>query len=178
MPKKAPNAKAIFYAKNLSYRRKNSYNVMRMQQPKDIEISEIDTTGPLYVEACQLRYDLLRVPLGITHQDAEKFDFEKDAHHWVALNQGRVVGCVLLYVNPPKEGKLFQMVVAEDQQGKGIGVMLVNTLENAARQQHLNKIQLHSRLVALNFYRKLGYKAYGPIFAEVGIPHRRMFKVI
>jgi len=164
--------------KNLSSKRESSYNVVFMQQHKNIEITGIDAKGSLYTQACQLRYDLLRVPLGITHKDAEKFDFEKDARHWVALNEGRVVGCVLLYVNQPKEGKLFQMVVAEDHQGKGIGVMLVNALENAARQQHLEEIQLHSRLVALNFYRKLGYKAYGPIFAEVGIPHRCMFKVI
>ena len=151
---------------------------MLMQQRTDIEVIEIDTTGPLYIQECQLRYDLLRVPLGITHKNAEKFDFEKDARHFVALDQGHLVGCVLLYINKPKEGKLFQMVVAKSHQGNGLGVMLVAALEQAARQQHLNKIHLHARLVAINFYRKLGYKAYGPIFAEVGIPHRRMLKEI
>ena len=44
-----------------------------MNEKIDIDIVEIDVHHPLYNEECQLRFDLVRLPLGITHKDAEKF---------------------------------------------------------------------------------------------------------
>jgi hypothetical protein len=132
----------------------------------------------LYEQECALRFQLLRVPLGIVHENAEKFDFEDDAYHWVALAEHDVVGCVLLYAHTPKAGKLFQMAVAEKAQGRGIGAMLVQHLEEKAQERDCKTIEMHARLVAVDFYRKLGYRTTGPIFSEVGIPHLKMTKEI
>ena len=149
-----------------------------VEAAKTIAIREINTDDALYAQECKLRYDVLRVPLGMTHKDSEKFPFESEARHWVAMRDERVVGCVLLYPNEKDQAKLFQMVVAQAEQGKGIGIALVENLEKAAQSANIKRINLHARLVAIDFYRRLGYQAHGPIFAEIGIPHRRMVKDI
>ena len=147
-----------------------------MNEKIDIDIVEIDVHHPLYNEECQLRFDLVRLPLGITHKDAEKFGFEKNSLHWVALSQNKVVGCVLLYPCEPTSGKLFQLAVTGRVQSFGVGRALVRHLEERATVLGIQTIKMHARLAVIDFYRKLQYEAYGPIFAEVGIPHRRMMK--
>ncbi len=68
------------------------------------------------------------------------------------------------------------MAVYGEWQGKGIGGMLVIAAEKFSTQKGYGKMILHARKVALEFYKRLGYEAYGSEFTEVGIPHYMMEK--
>jgi predicted GNAT family N-acyltransferase len=47
-------------------------------------------------------------------------------------------------------------------------------LVNQATELGFTEVYLHAQAAAVDFYERLGFRAEGPEFDEVGIPHRRM----
>ena len=129
-----------------------------------------------YAGEVELRYRVLREPLGMTREQVF-FPFEKESWHLVALDDGAVVGCVLFLPKGEKRGRLFQMAVAQALQGRGIGRLLVRRLEQRARKKGFDEIFLHARDRAVGFYERLGYRITGEPFEEIGIMHRMMTKM-
>lgn len=116
---------------------------------------------------------MLRAPLGHPFE-ATRFPFEEESLHLVALEAGRVVGCVLFHPEGSDTGRLFQMAVEPERQGMGIGVRLVRELEAEVARRGFRTVTLHARETAVGFYERLGYAVYGEPFTEVDIPHRHM----
>lgn len=128
---------------------------------------------PEYAQEVDLRWRLLRKPLGL-ERDAVAFPFEAESLHLVAIEAGRVVGCVLFHPEGPATGRLFQMAVEPDRQGTGLGTRLVRALEDEVTRRGFREITLHARDTAVAFYAGLGYEPSGPPYVEVGIPHQNM----
>ncbi|WP_375756053.1 GNAT family N-acetyltransferase [Corallococcus exercitus] len=128
---------------------------------------------PLYEGELELRFRVLREPLGHTRASV-KFPFEDDSLHLVAHADGAVLGCVLFHPEDAHGGRLFQMAVSPSLQGKGLGAKLVRTLEDALRTRGFRHVHLHARAPVVPFYERLGYTLYGEPYEEVGIPHRNM----
>lgn len=140
-----------------------------------ISIREIKVNTPEYEQVWELREEVLRKPLG---QSLKNDDLSGDAHDHIlaAFKDNKVVGCVILH---PKENsimKLRQMAVHPSMQGTGVGTLIVKAAEAAALEYGFNKMDMHARVVALNFYKKLGYTVSSDVFTEVGIPHVVMEK--
>ncbi|SBT88706.1 Predicted N-acyltransferase, GNAT family [Streptomyces sp. DI166] len=74
----------------------------------------------------------------------------------------------------PSVGSLGRLAVTKAARGLGIGAALVRAIEDAARARGLTAVDLHAQTHALGFYERLGYVAYGPEFADAGMPHRAM----
>ena len=147
-----------------------------MSEPLDLLF--IDLADPLYEGECALRYEVLRKPLGYTPADVA-FPFEDTSLHLVAATpDGVVKGCVLFHPDGAGGGRLFQMAVASDLQGTGIGRALVGHLEAELRDRGLREVVLHARDHAIGFYARLGYAPFGEPYEEVGIPHRNMRKTL
>lgn len=138
-----------------------------------MELIFIDAAHPLYPQELELRYQVLRAPLGFDRSQV-KFPFDAQSLHLVAVEDGRVVGCVLFHPEAPHTGRLFQMAVDPTRQKGGLGARLVRALEERLRGQGLEEITLHARAHVVGFYEKLGYAVYGEPFEERGIPHRYM----
>ena len=140
-----------------------------------ISIREIKVNTPEYEQVWMLREEVLRKPLG---QSLKNDDLSWDIHDHIlaAFKDDTVVGCVILH---PKENgvmKLRQMAVHPSMQGTGVGTLIVKAAEKAALEYGFTKIDMHARMVALDFYKKLGYTVTGDVFTEVGIPHVVMEK--
>ncbi len=120
---------------------------------------------------------MLREPLGQA-RDAVDFPFEAESLHLVALDAGRVVGCVLFHPERPATGRLFQMAVEPDRQGTGLGTRLVRALEDEVSARGFREITLHARDTAVGFYARLGYVSFGAPYVEVGIPHQNMRRAL
>lgn len=140
-----------------------------------IEIKEIAFGSSDYEKVWQLREEVLRKPLG---QSLKNDDLSWDEHdHILAAFEGdEAIGCVILH---PKENgimKLRQMAVHPSQQGRGVGTLIVKAAEKAALKYGFKKMDMHARMVALDFYKKLGYSVVSDTFTEVGIPHVVMEK--
>lgn len=138
-------------------------------------IAEIPFGSVWYALSVALRYEVLRRPLGL-HFTAQQLAVEEQEHHIAYLDNGRVVGILLLMPKENQVMKMRQVAVAEHMQGKGIGKMLVLYAESFARQRGYVAIDLHARKTAVPFYLKMNYKIVGDEFVEVTIPHYRMMK--
>ena len=78
----------------------------------------------------------------------------------------------------PAVGSLGRLAVTREARGLGVGAALVGAIEAAARARGLTAVDLHAQTHALGFYERLGYVAYGPEFADAGMPHRAMRKAL
>ena len=143
-----------------------------------VQIVRIEVGSDHHDAEMDLRYRVLRAPLGMGRETV-RFSFEDDAWHYVALDaDGRVIGCVLFHQDAPDGGRLFQMAVDPDLQTSGVGRALVRHLEAAVAGAGLRHIHLHARDTAMGFYERLGYHVTGEPFIEVGIGHHMMARTL
>lgn len=137
----------------------------------------ITTAHPLYQQVIDLRQRVLREPLGL---DIRNDDLAAETEQIIFIYEedGVVKGCVLLQQYDADTFKLRQMAVDSSEQGKGIGMELINAADTYAVNFMKTRIILHARETAIPFYEKLGYEVYGEPFTEVGLPHRKMEKLL
>jgi predicted GNAT family N-acyltransferase len=138
-------------------------------------IKQIDHGTKEYQQMVELRKEVLRKPLGLTF-DADELEKEKEDILIAAYEEDKLLGCCLLTKVDNKCLRLRQMAVQNNLQGKGIGATMMNYAENVARDAGYNKMIMHARKTAMDFYKKLGYKVTGTEFEEVTIPHVVMEK--
>ncbi len=138
-------------------------------------VRQFKAASPEYKQALDLRYRVLRKPLGLEFTQAE---LSKDEHdlHFGLMEDNRMVACLTLTVVDAGGMKMRQVAVDDALQGKGLGKVLATAAEDYTRQQGISLMFCHARKVAVPFYLKLGYEITGPEFTEVGIPHYRMQK--
>jgi predicted GNAT family N-acyltransferase len=141
-------------------------------------ILQIEFGTPAFDEAVQLRYEVLRRPLGLTYTE-EQLAAEYDQLHLAAYSDAAVlIGYLNLTPQDAQIVKMRQVAVAPTWQRKGVGNALVQASEELAQQLGFTQMVLHARETAVPFYNALGYNSVGAQFEEVGIPHFRMEKAL
>lgn len=129
-----------------------------------------------YLEECELRQRVLRAPIGLNLYN-ESLDAEKDQFHFGLFDDlGNVVACVIAVEKSSTEAKIRQMAVAPEQQGRGCGRTLLESVESILSARGMTNLSMHARKTAVGFYEALGYVTYGEDFIEVGLPHVAMRK--
>jgi len=71
-------------------------------------------------------------------------------------------------------GKIGRVAVLPQYRGAGVGNLIMVQLVNQATESGFTRVYLHAQTAAQGFYERLGFRAEGPVFDEVGIPHVRM----
>lgn len=139
-------------------------------------IYRIEFGTPEYDEAVQLRYEVLRRPLGLEYTP-EQLAAEFDQIHLAAYaSEGSLMAYLNLTPADADTVKMRQVAVATNRQGQGIGSQLVAESETVAKSLGFKKMSLHARETAVSFYQRLGYAIEGERFEEVSIPHFKMEK--
>lgn len=140
-------------------------------------LKQIDHGSREYEEVVQLRFTVLREPLGLcfTKEDLEK---EKDHIHIAAYEEDDLLACCMMIKLDKDTVQLRQMAVKKNLQRKGIGASLISFAESIAKDKGFKRIIMHARKTAIGFYEKFGYKAEGNEFVEVNIPHYVMEKAL
>jgi predicted GNAT family N-acyltransferase len=138
---------------------------------------KILTTKEEIQSSRELRNEVLRKPLGMNLFDE---DLEKETIETVfgLCVQDTLVGTVQSKSLPNDIIKLRQMAVASAFQGKGLGKILVEFMEQHVKNNGFKSIELHARKNALQFYLQLQYVVEGDEYLEVGIPHFTMKKTL
>ena len=140
-------------------------------------LKQIDHGTSDYQKAIQLRYSILRAPLGLNFCQ-EDLDKEKDHIHIASFEDDELLGCCMLTKIDPHTLQLRQMAVKDNLQRKGIGASIVSFAESIAKDKGYRRIIMHARDTAIGFYEKFGYKVKGDEFREVNLPHHVMEKNI
>lgn len=135
----------------------------------------IDHGSAAYKKMVEMRYQILRKPLGLSFSN-EELEKEKTDLLIGAFEEDQLLGCCLLTEMDKQTVRLRQMAVQQGLQGKGIGKALMMYAENLARDRKYAKLTMHARDSAIGFYEKLGYKIEGGQFEEVSLSHHLMTK--
>jgi predicted GNAT family N-acyltransferase len=135
----------------------------------------IDHGTKEYEKMVELRYQVLRKPLGLQFSK-EELDNEKSDILIGAYEEEDLLACCMLTRVGPTTVRLRQMAVKVGIQGKGIGRAMMQFAENLARDRGNKIINMHARKTAVGFYEKMGYKTTGEEFEEVTIQHCLMEK--
>ncbi len=128
-----------------------------------------------YWHAVDLRYAVLREPLGLNFTREQLLAEDKDIHI-VYHTDAMVIATLML---TPLDGghiKMRQVAVDEQYQGAGIGAKIVEYSEAYALDHGFHTMELSARKNAVSFYQKQGYNIVGDEYMEVTIPHYKMEK--
>lgn len=136
-------------------------------------IAEFQSTE--YFQCLALRDEVLRRPLGLSFNTDDLAAENKDIHFFVKSGD-LVIATSMLSKASDKIAKMRQVATMEKYQNQGVGSLLLNFFEDYCLQNQFNKIELHARKEAVNFYLKNKYTIVGEIFMEVGIEHNKMVK--
>ena len=80
-------------------------------------------------------------------------------HFYVVQEAEEIIGCGAIgpYWGKEDESSLFTIFVHPDYQGKGIGRLIVETLEQDEFALRAKRIEIPASITGLPFYRKMGY---------------------
>ena len=75
-------------------------------------------------------------------------------------------------------GKIGRVAVLPQYRGTGAGLAIMHRLVDLAGERGFTEVYLNAQAQARGFYERLGFRADGPEFDEVGIPHQRMRRAV
>lgn len=80
-------------------------------------------------------------------------------HFYVVLEGDDIIGCGAIgpYWGKEDESSLFTIFVDPDRQGKGVGRLIMNTLENDEYFLRARRIEIPASITGVPFYLKMGY---------------------
>jgi len=131
-----------------------------------------------YADSLRLRETELRAPLGLSLSAQDLQGEDTQWHFGLFDAAGDLLACVVAVPVAPGVCKLRQMAVRADSQGQGLGSHLLTEVETRLQEQGATQLRLHARVSAEAFYSRQGYEGESEVFEEVGIPHRRMGKIL
>ena len=105
----------------------------------------------------QLRCKILRDPWNQPAETATDQLEQSSVNAFIADEQGTAIACGRLQENENKVGQVRFMAVDTNYQGKGLGKLILNFLEDEAKQLELKTVELQARENALEFYKSCGY---------------------
>ncbi len=123
-------------------------------------------------------------------EELELDDLDLGAIHLLAMTcDGVPVGTARLLTKPTPtssskgmvkpqviSAKIGRVSVLPVFRGQGIARSMMSHLEEKALACRFTEIQLDAQIAVIPMYEGLGYSAYGPVFDDAGIDHRKMRK--
>lgn len=125
----------------------------------------------------RFRWEMLRKPL---HQPkgSERDAWDAMAHHQMVVDEnGHPVAVGRLYINAENEAAIRFIAVSPVVQEKGLGTLIVMTLESVARQEGVKRITRSAREDAVDFFSRLGFTNHGEITTPQTTPVRHFLMI-
>lgn len=128
-------------------------------------------------EACAIRKQVFIEEQGVP-QDLELDEFDPICWHALAFEGPQCIGTGRVVDMGMNQGQIGRMAVLANFRGKGVGRAILLKLIELAQTQKISSLILHSQVMAIPFYEKLGFTPQGPIYKEAGIDHRNMILLL
>ena len=144
---------------------------------KNIDMILIKTWELAQDEAYPIRRDVFILEQGVP-EEMELDEFDPGALHALAYEESTCVGTARLVYVDDNSAQMGRMAVLSKFRGRGIGAAILMALVKRAQAQGMSSLILHSQVVAIPFYEKLGFIGQGPIYEEAGLPHRNMMLLL
>ena len=125
----------------------------------------------------RLRYLTLRQPWGQPEGSERAEDDVTAIHAMLVDDAGEAIGVCRMHLQTPQEAQIRFMGVHQNYQGKGLGKLLLDYLEDKARSMGATSMVLQAREKAISFYERNGYKLVEKTHLLFGtIQHYKMEK--
>lgn len=108
-------------------------------------------------------------------EELEIDEYEDTSKHVVLYDQQQPVGAGRFRVIDGI-GKAERICVLHSHRKLGAGRLIMNKIEEMAKEEHLHKLKLNAQTHAEPFYLQLGYSTVSDVFMDAGIPHVTMIK--
>jgi predicted GNAT family N-acyltransferase len=109
-------------------------------------------------------------------EEEEIDEFDQEATHFVLYDEGKPVGAGRFRIVDQGLGKIERICVLPQYRGRGAGKLIMEKIEQFAKEQGIPKVKLNAQTHAEPFYQKLGYETVSDVFMDAGIPHVTMVK--
>jgi N-acetylglutamate synthase-like GNAT family acetyltransferase len=115
---------------------------------------------------------VLREPFGYP-KGTEKDDYEPISEHFMVLNEkNEVVGVAKLFEKSEGVGHVSHLAVAPECQHQGIGHLLLQAVEQRAREHGFKIIGTMARTTASAYFERSGFRVVGIPTAHLGTTHQ------
>ena len=108
--------------------------------------------------------------------EAELDETDKTSWHIIVKNKQKTVATGRLYTEQPGTFRLGRIAVLKSQRGKGLGMRVVELMEEKARALGARYVELDAQCRAIGFYEKAGYTVCGEEHMDGHVPHKMMKK--
>lgn len=95
---------------------------------------------------------------------------DENAIHAIIFKDKKAVGVGRIL----NDGHIGRIAILSEYRGQGFGAKIVLSLIEEAKEKKYSRVYLGSQKHALDFYIKLGFKAFGSEYTEAGILHQSM----
>lgn len=110
----------------------------------------------------------------------DEYDCDEKAIHLVLYDNQQAVATGRLFTKDSQK-KIYtigRLAVIKEYRKLGLGKVLVQSLEEKAKEEGAEKITISAQCRAEGFYKKLGYTSSGDIYYEETCPHIHMEKIL
>ena len=126
-----------------------------------------------------IRKQVLRKNMTLSHK--MKGDHDSDALH-LGVYERDILVCIGSFMKAARTdlaGRQYQlrgMATSDGSQGNGYGKLLLQEAEAILKNNDIDIIWCNARVIAIDFYKKMGYQVMGDVFEAPQIgPHYVMF---
>lgn len=98
------------------------------------------------------------------------------AVHFVAYDDDMPIGAGRIREPEVGVAKVERVCILPQYRGKQLGKLMMDKMEEYAKDAGLKTVKLNAQSYAIPFYEKLRYQITSPEFLDAGIPHRAMQK--
>lgn len=137
---------------------------------------EIVTTNEQLEDAFKVRR-LVFVEEQQVPEEEEIDQYDDECTHFVLYDQELPIGAGR-FRNIDGIGKVERICVLSQSRGTGAGKLIMDKIEQYAKQNNYSALKLNAQTQAIPFYDKLGYEIISEEFMDAGIPHRTMKKYV
>ncbi|WP_087023266.1 bifunctional GNAT family N-acetyltransferase/hotdog fold thioesterase [Thaumasiovibrio subtropicus] len=123
------------------------------------------------------RWQMLREPWNMP-LGSERDAYDVASHHRMIVDgKGDVVAVGRLYLTPDNDGQIRYMAVSPDYREKGMGTLVLMSLESLACQEGAKRLVCNAREDAIPFYVRNKFTSQGELSDERGpVRHQQMLK--
>jgi len=109
--------------------------------------------------------------------EGEVDDLDPLSHHLIARDGDTAVATARVYITDDT-AKIGRVCVLKSARGTGLGADLIRACVALAADKGASRAILGAQAHATGFYGKLGFTAYGPVYADEGEPHQMMERIL
>ncbi len=103
---------------------------------------------------------------------------DRDARHMVVKDGKMVIGAARVRFLEAEQAKLERMAILPAFRHLGIGQEMIDFLVGELGGEGIKKLVLHAQHQVVEFYKTCGFKPVGRPFAEAGIKHQKMERMV